>query len=70
MPDSRKPDAARDNFEEPSNRRESEATTDKTLSDIEQTEKNSGSGSTQTDSGPSPDGALDESDETKDAGPM
>ncbi len=50
--------------------RKSEATSDKTLSDLEDTE--SGSGSTQSglDPGPSPDGLLDEPDELKDAGPM
>ncbi len=70
MQDSRKRDATRDNFDEPADQRKSEATTDKTLSDVEETEKDSGPGPTQSDSGPSPDGALDESDEVKDAGPM
>ena len=71
MQDSRKPNAAQaETDDEASDKGKSEATTDKTLSNVEQTEKDSGSGTTQDDSGPSPDGALDESDEIKDAGPM
>ena len=71
MQDSRKPDGARaETDDEASDKGKSEATTDETLSDIEQTEENSGSDTTQSDSGPSPDGTLDESDEIKDAGPM
>ncbi len=49
--------------------RKSEATSDETLSDLEESEEDIGSSST-PDSGPSPDGALDEGDEIKDAGPM
>jgi hypothetical protein len=48
----------------------SEATSNKTLSDLEETETDSTSTGTGLDPGPSPDGALDESDEIKDAGPM
>jgi hypothetical protein len=49
--------------------RKSEATSDETLSDLEETEDSS-STDTDLDPGPSPDGALDEPDEIKDAGPM
>ena len=51
--------------------RKSEATSDKTLSDLEETETVSSSTDTGGfDPGPSPDGSLDESDEIKDAGPI
>jgi hypothetical protein len=50
--------------------RKSEATSDETLSEIEETESESGSTSPAHDPGPSPDGLLDEPDELKDAGPM
>jgi len=49
--------------------RKSEATSEKTLSDIEETESDLDS-TLELDPGPSPDGALDEPDELKDAGPM
>jgi hypothetical protein len=54
------------------NKRKSDATSDETLSDLEKTETDSDSSSTDTglDPGPAPDGAFDESDERKDAGPM
>lgn len=48
----------------------SEATSDKTLSDIEETEQDSSLENAKDDLGPSPDGLLDEPDEIKDAGPM
>ena len=48
----------------------SEATSQKTLSDIEETEQDSGLENPRDDIGPSPDGLLDEPDEIKDAGPM
>lgn len=48
----------------------SEATSDETLSDLEETESESGSTNSERDPGPSPDGLLDEPDELKDAGPM
>jgi hypothetical protein len=50
--------------------RKSEATSDETLSELEQTENVTGPGSSKRDPGPSPDGLLDEPDEIKDAGPM
>lgn len=51
--------------------RKSEATSGKTLSDLEETETVSSSTDTGGfDAGPSPDGGLDESDEIKDAGPI
>ena len=46
-----------------------EATSKETLKDVEDNQKVS-SGSSTSEPGPSPDGALDESDENKDAGPM
>jgi hypothetical protein len=49
---------------------DAEATSKETLSDVEENQKNFESGSSDSDPGPSPDGAFDESDETKDAGPM
>lgn len=49
---------------------DSEATSKETLSDLEKNEEDVGSSSSKPDPGPSPDGALDESDEIKDAGPM
>ena len=50
--------------------RKSDAISDETLSDIEDTEKDLVSVSTSQDPGPSPDGAIDEKRETDDAGPM
>lgn len=50
--------------------RKSEATSDETVSDLEETEKESNSTGTGLEPGPSPDGMLDEPDETKDAGPI
>jgi hypothetical protein len=49
---------------------DSEATSKETLNDLEETEEDSGSSSSATDPGPSPDGAFDEGNELKDAGPM
>ena len=48
----------------------SDATSKETLSDIEETEKDSSLENPSEDSGPSPDGLLDEPGEIKDAGPM
>jgi hypothetical protein len=54
-----------------SNRKpDSDATSKETLSDVQQNEKQSGSTADTPDPGPSPDGAFDDSDELKDAGPM
>ena len=50
--------------------RKSEATSDKTLSDLEQTETDSSSTDTGLDPGPSPDGMLDQPDKINDAGPI
>jgi hypothetical protein len=50
--------------------RKSDATSDETLSDIEETEQDSNLENPKEDLGPSPDGLLDEPDEIKDAGPM
>ena len=49
---------------------DSEATSKEKLSDLEENREDVGSGSSKPDPGPSPDGALDQSDEIKDAGPM
>ena len=49
--------------------RKSDATSEETLSDVEETEKVTGS-SDDRDPGPSPDGGIDEADEIKDADPM
>lgn len=50
--------------------RKSEATSDETLHDLEETETDPSSSDTGLDPGPSPDGMLDEPDEIKDAGPI
>ena len=49
---------------------DSDATSKDTVSDLEDGKEDAGSGSSSPDSGPSPDGAIDESPEVKDAGPM
>ena len=49
---------------------DSEATSKETVHDLEDTEADSSPADDGVDPGPSPDGALDESDEIKDAGPM
>jgi hypothetical protein len=49
---------------------DSEATSKETLKDLEDSEAASSADDSDLDPGPSPDGAFDESDETKDAGPM
>ena len=66
----RKFNARKDDSEALLDERKSEATSDKTLSDLEQTETDSSSTDTGLDPGPSPDGMLDEPDEIKDAGPI
>jgi hypothetical protein len=48
----------------------SEATSKKTLSDIEETEEIGESSTSDLNPGPSPDGTFDEGDEINDAGPM
>ena len=65
---SKRPEA--DKSREELEQRKSEATSDETLSDLKETETDSTSSETNRDPGPSPDGAFDESDESKDAGPM
>jgi hypothetical protein len=49
---------------------DADATSKETLGDVQESEKDSGSTADKVESGPSPDGAFDESDEIKDAGPM
>jgi hypothetical protein len=68
MEDSGKREVSAENRE--LEKRKSEATSDETLSDIEETEEDAGSESFVHDPGPSPDGLFDEPDEIKDAGPM
>ena len=51
------------------NEQHSEATSDETLGDVRENEKSDRAASSE-ESGPSPDGQLDETDEVKDAGPM
>ncbi|MEP6921098.1 MAG: hypothetical protein ABI967_08235 [bacterium] len=46
-----------------------DATSDETLSELEDREQDSSATATGIDAGPSPDGALDDPDELKDAGP-
>ena len=65
-----KPDTQTVNDKERLNERKSEATSDKTLSDLEETETDSSSTDTGLDPGPSPDGMLDGPDEIRDAGPI
>jgi hypothetical protein len=50
--------------------RKSEATSAETLTDLQETESESGSEDSKREPGPSPDGLLDEPDEIKDAGPV
>ena len=50
--------------------RKSDATSNKTLSDIEENEKDSSLENPREGPGPSPDGLLDEPGEIKDTGPM
>lgn len=50
--------------------KDSEATSDELLSDVEEEEAGVDSGSSTPDPGPSPDGAFDQGGEIKDAGPM
>ena len=66
MDESNKKDVNPEQREDLLSDRLSEATSDKVVSDLP-TESNTG---TDVDSGLSPDGALDQSDEVKDAGPM
>jgi hypothetical protein len=49
---------------------DSTATSKETLQDLEETQENISSSGSDPDSGPSPDGLLDEPNEIKDAGPM
>jgi hypothetical protein len=64
------PKTEKDKSEKGLDERKSEATSDETLSDIEETEQDSSLENPRDDIGPSPDGLLDEPDEIKDAGPM
>jgi hypothetical protein len=49
---------------------DSEATSKETVSDLEENQADTEAGSSESGPGPSPDGALDESREIDDAGPM
>ena len=66
--DARKP-RIQNSIDKELDKRQSEATSDETVSDIGAAEEESGSSGSR-DEAQSPDGALDESDEIKDAGPM
>jgi hypothetical protein len=55
---------------QPEQKPDTDATSKEMLSDVEESEKDSRSSEDLSGPGPSPDGALDESDELKDAGPM
>ena len=68
--DKRALDAQKDDSQTLLDERKSEATSDKTLSDLEETETDSSSTDPGLDPGPSPDGMLDQPDEIKDAGPI
>ena len=59
-----------ENKNKPESGADSEATSKELLSDIEESEAEVDPTSSAPDPGPSPDGAVDESDEVKDAGPM
>jgi hypothetical protein len=59
-----------DNSDQELKKRESEATSTETVADLNEAESDTRSIQADQDPGPSPDGALDESDEIKDAGPM
>ena len=50
--------------------RQSDATDDETLGEVEESRRSLDSEKSYQGSTPSPDGAFDESEETKDAGPM
>ena len=52
------------------NERKSDATSDETLSEIEDNEKDSAANSVAEEPGPSPDGPVHESVETKDVAPL
>jgi len=62
--------AQKDKSKERLDERKSDATSDKTLADIEESEKQIDSSTPQRDSGPSPDGQFDENSEIGNAGPM
>jgi hypothetical protein len=66
MEESNKKDMNAEQREDLISDRLSEATSDKVVSDL----PNESDNATNVDSGLSPDGALDQSDEVKDAGPM
>lgn len=69
MPESKRGGTGADNSPELEDR-QSEATSDETLSELEENEKDVASSTSKPDPGPSPDGAFDESNEINDAGPM
>ena len=50
--------------------RKSDATSDETLDEVAQTEKDSAATTGKPDSGPSPDGTTDETDELREADPL
>ena len=64
------PEREKDKSEKRLEERKSEATSDETLSDIEEIEQDSSLENPRDDIGLSPNGLLDEPEEIKDAGPM
>ena len=66
MQESKRGEDSNNNTQKP----DSDATSKETLSDVQENEKQSGAIADSHDPGPSPDGAFDESNESKDAGPM
>jgi hypothetical protein len=60
----------KENSESNAKEADSAATSKETLNDIEESEADVSSWSSQPDPGPSPDGTFDEGGEIKDAGPM
>ena len=59
-----------DNSDQELKERESEATSTETVADLNDEESDTRSIQADQDPGPSPDGALDEADELRDAGPI
>jgi len=71
MEDSRQDRAdAQKTTEELLQERQSDATSDKTIREVEESRTNVDPGKNNSGGAISPDGALDETDEIKDAGPM
>lgn len=70
MNEERRDDNHRIHQNDQTRERESDATSEETLSDLEGNEAEVETDNSHSSLGPSPDGAFDENDEIKDAGPM